>query len=456
MVKFKTINPATGEVLKEYSVMSKEEVMTIVHHSNEAYKSWKELPLPKRAEFMVKVATVLKKNKEHYASIITAEMGKPTKDAIAEIEKCAWMAEVYAQNAEAWLNEEVVEADGLKHRVIFQPLGIILAVMPWNFPFWQALRFGVPALLTGNTAILKHASATTGAALAVETVFKEAGFPANVFRTIIADHETVAALLAHQFIKGVSLTGSTPAGKNIAAVAGQHLKKVVLELGGSDPFIVLDDADIEVAAQNAVKGRFQNCGQSCIAAKRIIVHEKVADKFSKKFAELAEKLVVGNPSDKNTTTGPLVNEKAAKDIEMHVKDAVQKGAKVLTGGKRLNGAFYAPTVLTNVTDNMDVVKEEMFGPVAPIIVVKSDEEALTIANKTNFGLGGSVWTKDLKRGEAIARRLEAGSVFVNSIVKSDPRMPFGGIKESGLGRELSHWALREFANIKGLSVYEHK
>lgn len=455
-MKFKTINPATGEVLKEYTLMKKEEVFTIAEKCNAAQAIWKKKSLKERAADMVKLAAVLRRNKEKYAAVITEEMGKPMKDAAAEIEKCAWTAEVYAKHAEKWLEEEAVEADGIKHRVIFQPLGIIVAVMPWNFPFWQALRFGIPALLAGNTGMLKHASATTGTALAVESTFKEAGFPENVFRTIIADHNTIAELVAHPLIKGVSLTGSTPAGKKIAAIAGQHLKKVVLELGGSDPFIVCEDVDIEFAAMNAVKGRFQNCGQSCIAAKRFIVHEKIADAFSRRLAELAGKLVVGNPHDTNTTMGPLMNENAAKNIEMQVREAVTEGAKVLTGGKKMPGAFYPPTVLANITKEMKVVNEEVFGPVAPVIVVKSDDEAVEIANNTPFGLGGSVWTKDLKRGERIARQIEAGSVFVNSIVKSDPRMPFGGTKESGLGRELSHWGLREFVNIKGLSVYKHE
>ena len=455
-MKFKTVNPSTGEVLKEYTSMSKEEVLRIAEKCNTAQKTWKTKPLKERAALLVKLAAVLRKNKEKYAAIMTEEMGKPINDSTAEIEKCAWTAEVYAQNAERWLKEEIVEADGVKHRVVFQPLGVILAVMPWNFPFWQALRFGMPALLSGNTGMLKHASATTGAALAVESAFKEAGFPEHVFRTIIADHETVAELLAHPIIKGVSLTGSTPAGKKIAAIAGQHLKKVVLELGGSDPFIVREDADVELTAQNALKGRFQNCGQSCIAAKRFIVHEKIADAFTKRLAELAGKLVVGNPKEMNTTMGPLVNENAAKDIDAQVKRAVAEGARILTGGKRMSGAFYSPTILTNITKEMKVAQEEVFGPVASIIVVHNDYEAIDIANNTPFGLGGSVWTKDLERGEHIARQIEAGRVFVNSIVKSDPRMPFGGIKESGLGRELSHWALREFVNIKGLSVYEHK
>jgi succinate-semialdehyde dehydrogenase / glutarate-semialdehyde dehydrogenase len=457
MDKFQTVNPATGDVLAEYTKMSQEEVMTIAQHCDVAYKKWRLKSLEERATLMKRLAVVLRKNKRKYATIITEEMGKAITSSLAEIEKCAWTAEIYAENGAHWLEEETVEADGEKHKVIFQPLGVILAVMPWNYPFWQVMRFAIPTLLAGNTALLKHASVSTGAALAIEEAFREAGFPDNVFRTVIATHDAVSALIASPIIQGVSVTGSGPAGRNIASVAGRHLKKVVLELGGSDPFIVLEDADIECAARNAVKGRFQNCGQSCIAAKRIIVREEIAEDFSKRVAELTAALVVDDPKKKETTTGSLVDERSLKEIEGQVADAVKKGATILTGGKRLydTGAFYAPTVVTKTTKEMRVVNEEVFGPVMPILIVKSDEEAIKLANNTPFGLGGSVWTKNLERGEQLARRIEAGSVFVNFITKSDPRMPIGGVKDSGIGRELSHWGLKEFVNVKGLNIYKH-
>jgi acyl-CoA reductase-like NAD-dependent aldehyde dehydrogenase len=383
-------------------------------------------------------------------------MGKPKKESIAEIEKCAWMAEVYADNAEAWLADETVNADGKAHKVIFQPLGVILSIMPWNFPFWQALRFAVPTIIAGNVSILKHSNTVPECALAIERTFINAGFPENVFRTILADHSTIAELMASDIVKGVSFTGSTEAGSRIAEQAGKNLKKFVLELGGSDPFIVLEDADIEVAAKNAVLGRTISTGQSCIAAKRFIVSEKVVEEFSARFTELMAGLVVGDPMDINTDIGPLVNVDALFKVENQVKDAKMKGAKILTGGVHYDGKgyFFAPTVITNTKADMKVVSEEVFAPVAPIIVVKNDAEAITVANSTEFGLGGSVWTHDLERGENVAKQIESGTVFLNNITKSDPRMPFGGIKKSGIGRELGKYGLREFVNVKGLNLYD--
>lgn len=457
-MKIKTINPATEELIAEYDQMSEQQVMDSVEKSNSIHKEWKNTPLKEKAAILLKLAEKLRENKEEYAQIMTAEMGKSISSAIAEVEKCAWTAEVYAQNAEQWLAEEVVEADGLKHRVVYDPLGVILAIMPWNFPFWQAFRFIIPTLLAGNGALLKHASNVTGSALKIQEVCEKAGFPKGLFTTIIADHATVAKVIEHPFVQGVSLTGSTEAGKRIGEKAGALLKKVVLELGGSDAFIILEDADIDLAAKNAVLGRYQNCGQSCIAAKRFIVHESIKEKFADAFVKEANTLVVGDPQKKETTTGPLVDKKAAREMEEVVKDAVDKGAKVLLGGSspQEKGAFFSPTIIINVNENMKVISQEVFGPIAPIISFKEDQEAIAMANNSEFGLGGSVWTKDLKRGEKIARQIESGAAFVNSITKSDPRMPFGGIKDSGLGRELSHWGLKEFVNIKAVSVYEHK
>lgn len=457
-MKFNTINPATEEVIKEFETMSKEEVMNIADDVNQSFLNWKNTPLQERSNLLKKLADVLKKNKEKYAKVMSMEMGKPVKDAIGEVEKCAWAAEIYAENSEKWMQDDIKEADGKEHKVILQPLGVILAVMPWNFPFWQAFRFAIPTVLVGNTALLKHASSVTQSALEMEGVFKEAGFPENVFRTIIADHQTVSDLIGSNIVKGVSLTGSTQAGKRVAEAAGKNLKKLVLELGGSDPFIVLKDADLDFVVKGALTGRFLNNGQSCIAAKRFIVHESIVDKFAEKFADGTSKLKVGDPNDDKTNLGPLVNKKALEKIEKQVLDAKEKGAKILTGGKRIGekGFFFQPTIITNTKPDMEIVKDETFGPIAAIISFKDDEEAIKIANSTIFGLGGSVWTKDLEKGKEMAKKIESGAVFVNSITKSDPRMPFGGVKESGIGRELSDYALKEFANLKSFNVYEHK
>ena len=457
-MKFKTINPATEEVIAEYDLMPKEEVVDAAKKSHDAFHEWKQLDVSERADYFRKLAQVLRSNKERYAKLMTLEMGKPIRQSLTEVEKCAWSAEVYANNAEKWLEEEIVHADGKKHLVVFEPLGAILSIMPWNFPFWQAFRFGIPTLIAGNASVLKHSNIVPQCALAIESAFNEAGFPENVFKTVITDHEAVAELVKSDLIQGVSLTGSTNAGAKIAELAGRNLKKVVLELGGSDPFIILDDADVDFAAKNAVSARTINSGQSCIAAKRFIVMRNVFEEFSKKFAEYTDALIVDDPIDMKTDVGPLVNRDGLMQIESQMHDAVMKGATILTGGKKLErkGYFYKPTVLSNIKSNMKVVTEEVFGPVAPIIVVNNEEEAIKVSNNSEFGLGASVWTNDEERGLEIAKRLEAGDVFINSVVKSDPRMPFGGIKKSGIGRELSKYGLKEFVNIKGINVYEHK
>lgn len=456
-MKFTTVNPATGKVLQEYETMSREEVFAIGEAAQAAFRKWRALTIPERAPLFRRLAAVLREGGDGYAETITTEMGKPITESRAEVEKCAWAAEVYAEKAEEWLADESFEADGKAHVVTYQPLGVILSIMPWNFPFWQAFRFAIPTLMAGNVSILKHSNTVPESALAIEAAFGKAGFPENTFRAILADHETVAALVASNLIQGVSLTGSTGAGMRIGELAGRHLKKVVLELGGSDPFIVLEDADLDLAASKAAAARAQNTGQSCIAAKRFIVHERVADAFAEKLATEMGRLVVGDPMDEKTQVGPLVNADAAEDMAALVQDAVDRGATVVTGGSRPqeSGYFYQPTLLTHVTPEMRVVTEEAFCPIAPILPVKDDDEAIRLANDTEFGLGGSVWTRDLDRGMRLAKRIDAGTLFVNGIVKSDPRMPFGGIKKSGLGRELSKFGLREFVNVKALNVYEH-
>ncbi len=455
MKTFKTFNPATEQVIDEHKIMPKDEVISAAKKSHEAFNEWKRLDISQRATHFRKLSDVLRKKKEEYGKLMTTEMGKPINQSIAEIEKSAWTCEFYADNAAKWLEEETVHADGKLHKVVFEPLGTILSIMPWNFPFWQALRFGIPTLIAGNTSVLKHSNQVPQCALAIEESFKEAGFPENVFKILITDHEAVAELVQSDLIQGVTLTGSTAAGSRVAELAGRNLKKVVLELGGSDPFIVLDDANPQFAAQNAVVGRTTNSGQSCISAKRFIVVKNVAEEFSEKFANYMEKLIVDDPMKMETDVGPLVNKDGLLAIEEQVQDAVMKGATVLTGGIRLDrkGYFYKPTVLTNIKLDMKIVKEEVFGPVAPIIAVKNEEEAVRIANNSEYGLGASIWTNNEKRGLKIASMIEAGYVAINSVVKSDPRMPFGGIKKSGIGRELSKYGLKEFVNVKGINVY---
>ncbi|MBI1935889.1 NAD-dependent succinate-semialdehyde dehydrogenase [Candidatus Woesearchaeota archaeon] len=454
-MNFKTINPSTEETIGEYELMPKEEVLSIAEQCESAFGQWKAMDISTRASYFRRLAQILRHNKDKYSKIMTLEMGKPIKQSLTEVEKCAWTAEVYADNGPKWLEDELVEADGKKHIVACEPIGVVLSIMPWNFPFWQAFRFGIPTLLAGNASVLKHSNVVPQCSLAIEESFREAGFPENLFRSVITDHDTIASLIKSGIVQGVSLTGSTYAGAKIAELAGKSLKKVVLELGGSDPFIVLEDADIEAAAKNAVTGRTINSGQSCIAAKRFIVDRKIAKEFSELFTKYMANLKVDDPMQMETDVGPLVNEDQVEQVEEQVNDAVKKGAEVLVGGKRLErkGFFYMPTVLTNVKSSMKVVKEEVFGPVAPIILANDEKEAVEVANSSEYGLGASVWTRDESKGLKIARQIEAGCVFVNSVVKSDPRMPFGGVKKSGIGRELSKYGLKEFVNVKGISVY---
>lgn len=456
-MEFKTVNPATGEVIRTWRRMAPDEVMHTARLAQEAFHQWRRLSVAERVPYFQRLSAVLRDNLEDWAALITTEMGKPITEARGEIEKCAWMTEVYAANAPAWLADEAVAVDGREHTVIFQPLGVIFSIMPWNYPFWQALRFGVPCLMAGNAGLLKHASNVTGCAFAIEQAFAQAGFPEHVFRTVVPDYETVSALIASDIVQGVSLTGSTQVGRHIGAEAGRQLKKVVLELGGSDPFIVLEDADIEFSARGAVAGRMLTAGQSCIASKRFIVVETIADAFAARFTELMGELKVGDPRLETTEVGSLVNEAAILELEEQLAQSVSLGARVLCGGRRLpgRGCFFPPTVVTNTRPGMRLVDEEVFGPIAPIITVKDEAEAVALANDSEFGLGGSVWTRDLERGVRVAREVESGTLFVNSITKSDPRMPFGGVKNSGLGRELSHYGLKEFVNVKGINVYDH-
>ncbi|MCP4570725.1 MAG: NAD-dependent succinate-semialdehyde dehydrogenase [bacterium] len=454
-MRITTSNPATGEALETYEVMDRDAVLAILARTDQVWRDWRERSVADRASYLAPLASTLRENAERYARLMVLEMGKPLTEALAEIEKCAWLCEFYAEHAPGWLADEDVAADGLAHKVVYEPLGVVLSIMPWNYPFWQALRFAVPTVAAGNASLLKHASNVTGCALAMEEAFVEAGFPADLFRTVVADHATVAELVARDEIRGVSLTGSSEVGRRIAELAGRNLKKVVLELGGSDPFIVLEDADLEAAARGAVTGRMLCTGQSCIASKRFIVVESVAEAFSARFAELMAQLKVGDPLDPATQVGSVVNEQELAALENQLAEAVTRGARVITGGQRLPGVgcFFPPTVVADVIPDMRLAREEVFGPIAPVLVVPDEDAAVALANDSEFGLGGSVWTRDLARGEAVARRLESGTVFINSFTKSDPRMPFGGVKKSGLGRELGRFGLREFVNIKGLNIY---
>ncbi|MEZ4388380.1 MAG: NAD-dependent succinate-semialdehyde dehydrogenase [Candidatus Krumholzibacteriia bacterium] len=456
MTTFSTFNPATATPLAEYTLHTPDAVQTILGQVHAAQPAWAGVPLAERAALSARLAAVLRAHKAEWARLMTLEMGKPITESAAEIDKCAWLCDVYAERAEAWLADEPVAADGRSHRVVYQPLGVVLSIMPWNFPFWQALRFGVPTLLAGNTSVLKHARNVSGCALALERAFREAGFPEHAFRTVLADHAAVGGLLDDLRVAGVSLTGSTEVGRRVAARAAATLKTCVLELGGSDPFIVLADADLDRAVEGAVLGRLLNTGQSCIAAKRFLVESPVYDRFVQRFAAAMAARRVGDPLDAQTQVGAVVNARELEALEAQVADALEQGARLVCGGRRLDraGYFLAPTVLAEVTPQMRVWREEVFGPVAPVMPVPDAETALRLANASPFGLGGSVWTGDAARGEDLALRLECGSAFVNSIVKSDPRLPFGGVKQSGLGRELGWFGLRAFTNVKGLNLYD--
>ncbi len=445
-----SINPATGELIKSFEEFSEEKIFSIIEDVQKDFEQWRKVPIKERSKLMFKAAEVLRANKRKYGEIMTLEMGKPITQAIAEAEKCAWVCEYYAENAEKFLTPEFIETDASESFVRFDPLGIILAVMPWNFPFWQVFRFAAPALMAGNAGILKHASNVPMSALAIEEVFREAGFPENLFRTLLISSKPVPKIIKHPFVKAATLTGSEPAGSKVAELAGKEIKKTVLELGGSDPFIVLEDADIDEAATVGVTARLINNGQSCIAAKRFIYVEKIADEFEAKFVEKMKSIKIGDPMDETTELGPIAREDLLLELHEQVQTSVKQGAKILTGGERLprEGAFYPATVLADVKKGILAYTEELFGPVAIFIKVKDEAEAIQVANDTDFGLGASIWTKNIERAKKLVPEINSGSVFVNGLVKSDPRLPFGGVKRSGYGRELSHYAIKEFVNIK--------
>ncbi|MGA2823127.1 MAG: NAD-dependent succinate-semialdehyde dehydrogenase [Bacteroidales bacterium] len=450
----KSINPTTNEVIREYPEHSSSEIKSIIEDVHTEWLTWKETSFEHRSGLFRNVARILRERKEIYARLMTEEMGKIIRESSAEIMKCANACDYYADHAAELLEDQVIPSDASRSLIVFQPLGIILAVMPWNFPFWQVFRFAAPSLMAGNAAVLKHASNVPGCALAIEEIFRDAGFPKNLFRTLMIPSQEVKAVISNPRIAAVTLTGSESAGSEVAALAGQQIKKTVLELGGSDPFIILEDADMEKAIPTALTARMINQGQSCIAAKRFIVVESRTAEFESRVRLALESLRIGDPLDMQTDVGPLARKDIADEIDKQVQRSVAAGARLVLGGKPANrpGCYYLPTVLSDVKKGMAVYKEETFGPVISIISVKNEEEAIAVANDSEFGLGGSVWTEDLKRGEAVARKIETGAVFVNGLVKSDPRLPFGGIKKSGYGRELGEFGIREFVNIKTIWI----
>lgn len=450
----KSINPTTEKLIKEYTPFTNSQVESSLKNGQSAFNVWKNQSFEARAKLLNKAAQILREEKVNYAQLMTEEMGKPIKQGMAEVEKCAATCEYFATHSRKFLQDEEIKTEYQKSYVRFEPLGVILAIMPWNFPFWQVFRAAAPALMAGNVMILKHASNVTGCALAIEKVFKQALFPKGIFQTVLVSGENTEKLIEDQRIKAVTLTGSTEAGKKVAETAGRNLKKVVLELGGSDAFIICKDADLEQACITACTSRLINNGQSCIAAKRFIVEKSIYEKFKKTFVENMSKIKIGDPLKEETGLGPIAREDLLQTIDNQVKDSVKKGAKVLIGGKRWGskGYFYEATILDKVKKGVTSYNEEIFGPVASIIVAKDAEDAVRIANDTVFGLGACIWSENIKKAEKMAKEIEAGCVFINDMVKSDPRLPFGGIKESGFGRELSYFGIKEFVNIKTIVV----
>lgn len=450
-----SVNPFNGEILKPYKSHTRKEVRVIINNSNKAWLQWKNSTFKERAACLKRAALILRKRKDELAGLMALEMGKPLKGGFAEIEKCADACDYYAEHAAGFLADELIKTDASKSYVSFQPLGLVLAVMPWNFPFWQVFRFLTPALMAGNCGILKHASNVFGCALEIENIIKGAGFPENVFRTLLIAGKEVNQVIENPLIKAVTLTGSTDAGKKVASKAASLIKKVVLELGGSDPYLILHDADLELASETCVNSRLINSGQSCIAAKRFIVVEPIEKQFTELVRQKMAARVMGDPLDEKSDIGPQARTDLRDELHQQVLKSIEMGAKCILGGKITKGnhAFYPPTILTGVKKGMPAFEEELFGPVAAIITAKDENDAIAIANNSVFGLGAAVFTKDIRRGEEIAsKKLEAGSCFINALVKSDQRLPFGGIKQSGFGRELGIYGIKEFVNIKTVYI----
>jgi len=449
---FESRNPFTDELITSFESLQAQAIEQKLHLAKKVYASWKNVSFEKKSTLFLKVSEILEQNKEQYAKLITLEMGKVIREARAEIEKCAMLCRYYAENATKHLADEIIATEGQKSYIRFEPLGAVFAVMPWNFPFWQAFRFAVPSLMAGNVAFLKHAPNVPQCALAIENIFLQAGFEEGVFQNLFLKIPDVEVVIASEIVQAVTLTGSERAGSQVASLAGKHLKKTVLELGGSDAFLVLEDADLDKTVTNARLSRMINVGQSCIAAKRFIVLKSVYEEFVEKFTESFQKLQFGNPLEETSDYASLARPDLAKNLETQVQKSLAQGANLVIGDSKADKAFFQPTILTSITPNMVVFNEELFGPVASVIVAQDEKEAIELANRSVYGLGASVWTKDVERGEKVAQKLEAGSCFVNAIVKSTPLLPFGGIKRSGYGRELSIAGIREFVNMKAIFV----
>ncbi len=454
-MSIQTINPATGNVIQTYTEMTDIEINKTIAAVHNSYKVWRHLSFEKRAIAMRSIAKLLRERKKMYGLLITEEMGKPLAQAEAEVEKCALVCDYYANNAADYLKPREIATNSQKSYVTYQPMGIVFAIMPWNFPFWQVFRFAAPTLMAGNAALLKHAPISTGSALAIEKLFLDAGFPENLFRTLVISTDSASIVINHSHVAAVTLTGSPKAGGTVAAIAAKALKKSVLELGGSDPYLILEDADLMLAADKCVTSRMQNAGQSCIAAKRLIVIESVQEKFLHLIKEKIQTYVLGNPLDQIVTCGPLARKDLRDGVHAQVQKSIQLGATLILGGKipQREGFYYEPTILTNVTKGMPAYDEEIFGPVITLITAKNEEEAITIANDSTYGLGAGIFTQDIARGEKIAaEKIQAGSCVINTFLASDPKLPFGGIKHSGYGRELSAEGARSFVNVKTIIV----
>ncbi len=453
MKTFTSVNPFNQQPIAEYPLMNDKQLDAALDKAKAAFSKWKKTNFAERRDLLNTVAKNLRSHKSEYARIMSLEMGKVLSESLAETEKCALTCNYYADHGEEFLKDEVISSESKKSFIAFQPLGSVLAIMPWNFPFWQVFRFAAPAVMAGNTVLLKHAPNVCGCALEIEKAFREAGAPEGLFQTLIVDIDVVEKIISSDSVQGVTLTGSERAGSSVAALAGKYVKKSVMELGGSDPLIVLEDADVDKAAEIAVQSRMRNSGQSCIAAKRFIVVEKVKDVFTDKVISNIKQLKQGNPLDEGITFGPMARLDLAEKLQQQMQQSIGGNTIIAWGGKR-NGCNFQPTLLLNVKENSPVFNEEIFGPVASIMPVKNEEGALALANKTSFGLGASVWTKDPAKGEYFARNLNVGSVFINGLVRSDPRFPFGGIHKSGYGRELSEHGIKEFTNVKTIVVDE--